>query len=182
MTTIFDEETEQASDERFERETAGVGQPLETPEGEVIAPPAPEPEVPLETLITPQLCGLIMSIPGLIRAKQTGHEWWKLDNEEKQLLGEAWQPFAVWAVRKYLGETVGMFTAAAVATVLVYSPRQIREMQERPSKRGPGAPPKSPPSQPPDRQDSPVEYQPSSVNEDVGSPANSGGWHVNFQE
>jgi hypothetical protein len=175
---IFDEESEADSTARFDQETAEVDSPIE-PEGEVIPPPhgddTAEDSFPLEALITPAICGLILSMPGMIQAKRTGHEWWKLDEEEKQLLGEASQPLAVYLVRKYLGEGVGMFAAAAVALTAVYAPRQIREMQEA---RDPAS---SAQSQPTPRS-SQGGSRPSSVSEDAGSQSSSGDFSVPFRE
>jgi hypothetical protein len=184
MTMIFDEESEQDSVDRFDAETAEVDSPLE-PEGEVIPPmgvPEAEDDFPLESLITPNLCGLLLSIPGAVQARQTGHEFWRLDAEEKELLGSASQPFAVWLVRRYLGEGVGMFAAVGVALAAVYAPRQIREMQERAAEKKAGR--RSPPAEnsAPNPRTSPAEYQQSSANGDVGSRWNNEGFSVPFQE
>jgi hypothetical protein len=184
--SIFDEESEEDSTSRFDHETAEVDSALE-PEGEVIPPPhgddSAEDDFPLETLVTAEVCGLLFSIPGAIRARQTGHEFWLLDEEEKKLIGGASQPLMVYLVRKYLGEGVGMFAATAVALTAIYAPRQLREVQEsRREKRNPGntsresARPAQPP--PTSRAASP----PSSASEDAGSQSSSGDWGIPFKE
>lgn len=175
--SIFDEESEEDSVSRFDQETAEVDEPLE---GEVIPPTDQEADAedsfPLETLVTAEVCGLLFSIPGAVRARQTGHKFWLLDDEEKELIGKASQPLMVYLVRKYLGEGVGMFAATAVALTAIYAPRQLKEVQlHREEKRNPGRREAPPPT-------SPGESQPSSESGDVGSQSNSGDWGVNFRE
>jgi hypothetical protein len=185
MTTIFDEETEEQSADRFERETGGIGGRIES-EGEVIPPPDPadEESFPLESLITVDLCGLLFSLPGSIRARQTGHEFWKLDQEEKTLIGTASQPLIVYLVRRWLGEGVGMYAATAAAAAAIYLPRQMREMQEqqaekRRSTQAAGAPQSKPNGQaPPFSAESPR----SSANGDAENLASSAEWGIPFRE
>jgi hypothetical protein len=178
MSTIFDEETEEQATERFDRETAGIGGRME-PEGEVIPPEQAEESFPLESLVTVELCGLLFSLPGSIRAKQTGHEFWKLDDEEKNLLGTASQPLMVYLVRRFLGEGVGMYAATAAALAAVYLPRQMREAQEQAAakKRGPGPAKPNGAAQP-----SQAEYPQSSASVDAASHASSADWGVPFRE
>jgi len=180
---IFDEETEEESVSRFDTETAEVDSPLE-PEGEVIPPSAADEaaaeSLPLESLVTPQLCGLLMSLPGAVRARQTGHEFWNLSEEEKQLAGELSQPLMVYLVRRYLGDGVGMFAATAAILAAMYGPRQLREMQEQEqAKRNrtnqAGTSERKPPT-------SQAAYPPSSENADAARAASNGGWGVHFQE
>jgi hypothetical protein len=187
MTTIFDEESDDASNARFEAETAEVDVPItEAPQ-----PGAAQPDdegIPLEGLVTPYVCGLLLSIPGAIRAKQTGLEFWRLDEEEINLLGAASQPLFVYLVRKYLGEGVGMFAATAVALAAVYSPRMIQEQQLKRKQRGEGGPVY--PNDPRNKRTSstgplptsPVESAPSSGNEAAARASNRDSFSVNFQE
>lgn len=175
----YEDETDEEHRERFARETAEVDQPIEP--AEVISPSPGDDqaaeEFPLESVITVNLCGLLLSLPGAIRARQTGHLWWRLDDDEKQLLGEASQPLAIFLVRKYLGESIGIFTATAIALTAVYAPRQIREMQEKDDPKKSKASASNPP--PPN---SPEASQPSSANVDVESPSNNDDWGVRFAE
>jgi hypothetical protein len=180
MTTIFEEETDEAAEERFEAETQEVGAPIEEaqPIGGEAQPIDETP--PLESLVTPHLCGLLLSIPGAIRARQTGLEFWRLSEEEIGLLGEASHPLAVWLVRKYLNESVGMFAATAVALAAVYSPRVIQEQQLKRKQKGEAGP-----VYPADRQSphhSPVESAPSSASADAASQWSSDNFSVPFQE
>lgn len=71
MTTIFDEETEEESDARYAAETAGIKGRLE-PQGVTIPPEQQEQaedSMPLESLITVDLCGLLFLSP--IRFEQS---------------------------------------------------------------------------------------------------------------
>ena len=184
MTTIFDEETEEDSEARFDQETAFIGDPIEA-EAEVIPPihqEEAEDAFPLDSLITVDLCGLLFSLPGSIRARQTGHAWWNLDEEEKTLIGEASKPLIVYLVRRYLGDGVGMYAATAAALAAVYLPRQMREVQEQAAKRNAaqGDPSVSRPNG--SVPHSPAGSPPSSVNGDAANPANSGEWGVPFRE
>jgi hypothetical protein len=179
MPTLFEEETDEISTARFDAETAEVDTPIE-PEAR---PPMDDSQTasveafPLETLITPTLCGLLLSLPGSIRARQTGREYWLLSDEEKDLLGQASQPLFVYLVRKYLGEGVGMFTATAVAMTAVYAPRLIRDQQEQRKNKGQGGPV---PIRP--RPASAAGSQPSSASEAAVNPLNSDSFSVPFQE
>lgn len=180
MTTIFDEETEEESAARFDQETAEVDGRIE-PQGEVISPPQQdeaEEAFPLESLITVELCGLLFSLPGIVRARQTGHEWWKLDDEEKTILGTASQPLVVYLVRRWLGEGVGMYAATAAALAAIYIPRQMREAQEQAEARRRGESARPNGSVPSSAAASPQ----SSVSEAVASPVSSGGWGIPFRE
>jgi hypothetical protein len=182
MTTIFDEETEEQSDERFARETAEIGGSIE-PEGEVIPPVQDDGDdgFPLESLITIELCGLLFSLPGSMRARQTGHSWWQLEQEEKTLIGTATQPLMVYLVRRWLGDGVGMYAAATAAIAAVYLPRQMREMQEQADKRRRGGvdPQSTHNGQaPPSPEGSPR----SSENGDAANHVSSDEWGVPFRE
>ena len=181
MTTIFDEETDEQSASRFDQETAEIDGRLE-PEGEVIPPsdqPIAEDSFPLESLISIELCGLLFSLPGSIRAKQTGHDWWQLDQEEKTLIGTASQPLVVYLVRRWLGDGVGMYAATAAALAAVYLPRQMREMQEQAEKRNAPQGGSKPNGQ---AHPSPAGSPPSSVNVDAASRVSSGEWGIPFRE
>jgi hypothetical protein len=187
MTTIFDEETEEQSAERFERETAGIGGRIE-PQGEVLPPPDPAAEddpFPLESLITVELCGLLFSLPGSIQARRTGHEFWLLDQEEKTLIGTASQPLMVYLVRRWIGDGIGMYAATAAAAAAIYLPRQMRETMEQAAekRRAQRGPQDGPQDDPNDRvRRSSGESQPSSANGDAGNPANNDDWGIRFQE
>jgi hypothetical protein len=181
MTTIFDEESDEAAAVRFETETAEVDEAIQgeaiPPGGDGTAATADE-SIPLESLVTPKLCGLLLSIPGAIRARQTGHEFWQLDEEEKSLLGEASHPLAVFLVRKYLGESIGMFTSTAVALMAVYGPREMREQQLKRKARGEEGPQPLRPNPPTSQAASP----PSSASGDAARASNSDSFSVLFQE
>jgi hypothetical protein len=178
MTTIFDEETEEVSEARFDEETAAIGGvPGEAEETGPAAAPASE-EVPLESLVTPHLCGLLLSLPGAIQARRTGHDFWLISDEEARLLGEASQPLAVYLVRKYLGEQIGMFASTVVAMTAVYAPRWMQEQQVQKKNRGEGGPVYPPPHP----RSSPAGSAPSSASVDAVSPSNSENFSVPFRE
>lgn len=196
MTTIFEEEPEEESRSRWARETEEVDEPME---GEVI-PPGQQTEAPgeagpsiLEKFITEELCGTLFALPGVLQAKRTGHEWWRLEEEEKQLVGEATQPLILHLVQTYLGESIGMYGMALGALAAVYGPRQLREKlaEDEPEK-----PQKTPPAsmtdeemendfpedfgrtRPPSKAASPS----SSANGAVASQSSNSEWQSPFQE
>ena len=176
---LWTEDTPEAA-AQFDRETAEVD---DFGEGEVI-PPKPrtgvedaEDDFPLEDLITPKVVGTTFSLPGLLMAKKTGHAFWKLDEEEIMLMGEAWQPVSVYLIKKYLGTGVGMFAAAIATTAAVYGPRWMQEQREA-ARAKKGKQPNQ--ANPPDSSE--TTSASSSDFEDAESQSNSEDYSVTFRE
>jgi len=130
------------SEPSFEDEVAGITDPdIGTPEGEIIPPENQAPTDWIDLMITPQIVGLLLAMPGSIMARKTGEEWWQINAEEKELLGEAATPGIRFAVRKYLSESVGPWAGLATAAGIVYGPRMVREAMERKERESKPKPP-----------------------------------------
>lgn len=127
-------------------------------------------------------------MPGNLQARRTGHEFWRLENEEKDLLGAASQPVLVYLVRKYLNDGVGMFAGLATALAAVYGPRQLMEMQEQakekknPKPQQSAADPAPPHPSAPMPRPSNVTSRPSSVNAAAVSQSSNSEYQGFFNE
>jgi len=160
---------EESVEERFARETAGVTEPTAEPVVGEIVPPAAATEVedgglPLETFITDDFVGAIFALPGAMMARRTGHEFWQISEEEKNLLGLGAGPAVRALVRKYLSDSNGPMAAMGMVLGAVYAPKIMRESMERRRKPTPRPSPPPPPNYPQS-----AASPPSSGYEDAGS-------------
>ena len=121
---------------RFHTETAGVfdidggevilpGQGGNTGTGEPVAP-----DIPIAHFITDELVAVMLALPAGRMAKATGREWWRLDEEEMELLGKTAGPSVRYLAERYLGGA-GPFAAMGAALGVIYGPRVIHEMRAR---------------------------------------------------
>lgn len=156
---------------RFRMETEGMADPPnEPPPGEVIPPGGTVEEafnVPLEMFITEEIVAAFFALPGNMMARKTGHEWWRPEEEEKEILGKGCTPGIRYLVAKYLTQGAGPLVGLAAALSVVYGPKVVREQIERRREQE---------SQQPPRQTSPVGSAASSGREEAESPQNSSEW------
>jgi len=126
---------DQSAEQRFAAETANVTDPANEPIVSEIIPPGAGGEEPdsfdLGQFITEEFIAAILSLPGNIMARRTGHEWWKPDQDEADLLGKGGAPAARALLAKYIGEQSGPFAALGMAMGVVYAPKLMREQMER---------------------------------------------------
>lgn len=119
---------------RFEQETAGVNEPVYTPVGEVIPPGGEEEEdkfeFPVDDFINEELVSAFLALPANMMARKTGEEWWRLEEEEIQLLGKSSTPGIKYLVNKYLSTAAGPLAGIAASLAVVYGPRVMRQAQE----------------------------------------------------
>jgi hypothetical protein len=129
---------------RFAQETAGVSDPVAEPVVGDILPPGteaqePEPDFPLESFITEEFVGMILSMPGKIMARRTGHEWWSPDENEVALLGKGATPAVKYLLEKYITGGTGPFAALGMVLGVVYAPKLMREQMERRAEKSSGS-------------------------------------------
>lgn len=129
---------------RFAQETAAVSDPVAEPVvGDILPPGAegeePEPDFPLESFITEEFVGLILSMPGKIMARRTGHEWWSPDKNEVALLGKGATPAVRYLLEKYITGGTGPFAALGMVLGVVYAPKVMREQMESRAEKSSGS-------------------------------------------
>lgn len=135
---------------RFDTETAYVQDP-ETLEGEVIPPgqtgeeEEEEPfEFPVADFINPELVSAFLAVPANMMARKTGEQWWRLSNEELELLGKSSTPGIKYLVEKYLSAAAGPLAGLGASLAVIYGPRVMRQARQRQTQQSkPGQPPSS---------------------------------------
>lgn len=188
MITFEEEENEPARQESWEARTAEMEEPIDLGTGEVI-PPGGEPtqeqngDFGYDRFVTPEFCATLLSMYGNRKARETGHDFWRPDEEEKNLLGETFQPLAAELVRRYLGDSGGIWGPTLLALTIVYMPRILREhrLQEK-EKRDREKARRQQNGQEPTPPTSTEESAPSSDLEDAENQSNSSEYQSPFSE